>query len=81
MGACAARLAVVSPARRTWTLTGLDRSRSWRLYFDHEAFRWEVEDLDEQHADAGGDGPAAGRSQAGADPHGVAPQVPHSPAR
>lgn len=33
------------PHRRTWTLTGLDRDRAWRLWFDPVAFRWEVEDM------------------------------------
>ena len=30
------------PNRRTWTLGTLDRETSYRLWFDSEAFRWEV---------------------------------------
>ncbi|MGN6600794.1 MAG: hypothetical protein ACTHMW_16125 [Actinomycetes bacterium] len=45
------------PNRRTWTLGGLDRDASYRLWFDHEAFRWEVERLAEDERPAT-DGPA-----------------------
>lgn len=51
---------MASPNRRTWTLAGLDRRRSWRLWFDPEARRWEVADLD---AEQGAGVPAAERGE------------------
>ncbi len=36
---------MVSPNRRTWTLTGLPRDRDYRLWFCERERRWEVEVL------------------------------------
>ena len=33
------------PNKRLWTLEGLSRDLEWRLWFNHEAFRWDVAPL------------------------------------
>jgi hypothetical protein len=48
------------PHKRTWTLERLDRTGSYRLWFDPVAFRWEIE------PEGAGTDPAEGRA-AGAD--------------
>jgi len=66
-----------SPARRTWTLAGLDRSVRWLLWFDPAARRWEV-----QATTAGGAGPDGGPSpapQRSAEPARVRPDPHRSP--
>jgi hypothetical protein len=39
---------VPNPHARTWTLTGLDRDLTYRLWLDPDTFRWEVAVLDDQ---------------------------------
>lgn len=55
------------PHKRSWTLATLDRDGAgYRLWFDHDAFRWEVGALPESRRPGAGDGacdeptPAAG---------------------
>lgn len=36
---------MVHPNKRRWTLEKLSREIPYRLWFDHDAFRWEVEAL------------------------------------
>lgn len=43
------------PHRRTWTLGTLDRTAVYTLWFDAEAFRWEVAEGPERQAAAGDD--------------------------
>lgn len=82
---------MASPARRTWTLAGLDRTGVYRLWFDHGARRWEVEQdgaagkpVTQAAGTAGGalDAHAAKRGAAGvtADPEAGA-TVPRQPDR
>jgi len=33
------------PKRRLWTLSTLDRDSRYELWFDHDAFRWEIRPL------------------------------------